>query len=94
MEDLVIKVRCWKCKTKYHLHIFQKDYMKNNDKVTKLVPCPYCDTDCAVKLSADQVAKVEVFRNGGEDILSSLDLKTLTGKSLFKQIFETYPPDK
>ena len=95
MEDPVIKVRCWKCKQTFHLRIFPKDHKENHQNVDRLFPCPYCNTDCMVKISADQIAKVEVFRDGiGEAILSLSDLDSLTGKSLSGQIFETCPADK
>ena len=95
MANPIIKVRCWKCEKTFHLRIWQKDCDDDQSKVTKLVSCPYCRTDCALRLSADQVRRVEVMREtGGVDTVAASDVHALPVDCLAGQIFDTTPLDE
>ncbi len=94
MANPTMKVQCWKCEHTFHLRIWEQDVDESN-RVIKLVDCPYCRANCAVELSADQVARVDVYldiNQGGTTVLPPLH--DLPVDALAGRVFGSRPQEK
>ena len=91
--NLTLKARCWKCKESFHLVVEPADYDQKSRLVLKVVPCPYCEAQCQLKLREDQVSGIEVTRGPGGAPDAPQTWAQLSELERSRTVFETRPPD-
>ncbi len=92
MPNPILHVRCWKCRQSFHMRIWKDDCNPSGNKVSKLIPCPYCETDCIVKLAQEQVGSETVLRGPVEQEPQKPLLHEMPVDAFAEQVFETEQP--
>lgn len=89
-QKLALKARCWKCGDTFHFIVTPADQDQKSGLVLKVLPCPYCQTECQVTVRAEQVTTGVVFRGPGE---APRTWAQASERERSRTVHETTPPD-
>ncbi len=92
MPNPVLHVRCWQCLQNFHMRIWKEDCNPSGNKVSKLIPCPYCKTDCLVTLAQEQAGSISVMRGVEDQDVEKPPLHEMAVDAFAEKVFETTRP--
>ncbi|MCP4690624.1 MAG: hypothetical protein GY859_21405, partial [Desulfobacterales bacterium] len=94
MSNPILHVRCWRCKKKFHMRVWKEDCNPDGPLVSKLVPCPYCETDRAVTLTEAEAGSMLVKKGEKAEDVEKRLVHEAPVDAFAGQVFETIRPEK